>query len=181
MLSSVTVALVVVLAGCGEDVGASQPGGGTVSTGVTVTEEASREPSATETEPPRPPGGTPSAPVSLSPDGPVVPEGVRQVPSSQVDASAVPEYYDHRGEVWVYDGGYSLQMFAAASSGCGGVEARVVDQSAEAVRIVVRALPAPQGGSPDDPVCTTVITPRPVTVALDAPLGERRVFLAGGR
>jgi hypothetical protein len=97
-----------------------------------------------------------------------------------VDATAVPEYYQHRGLVWVYDGGYSLQMIAAANSGCGDAEAKIVDQSASAVRIVLRSLPGAMGG-PEDTACSGAITPLPVTVSLDAPLGQRRVFLAAGR
>jgi hypothetical protein len=186
------VALLVALTGCGQGgAGASASSGSTASetpsTETPSTEvpststDVSAEPPGGGTQAPPPAGTTPSAPVSLSPSGPVVPPGVRQVPSAQVDASALPEYYEHRGEVWVYDGGRSLQMFAAASSGCGGVEARLVDQSDSAVRIILRALPQPQGGSPDSPACTAVITPRPVTVGLDAPLAERRVFIAASR
>ena len=148
-------------------------------TGITPT-PPNTKPQDPSSGPARPPGTTPSAPVSMSPTGPVVPPGVRQVPSAQIDASAVPEYYEHRGLVWVYDDGHSLQMFAAASSGCGGVEAQVSESAGE-VRIDMRPMPQPQGGPPDGEMCTTVITPRPVTVALDAPLGDRMIYLSGGR
>ncbi len=130
----------------------------------------------------KPPSGTePSAPVSLSPTGVVVPDGVTQVPADQVDASALPAYYEHRGEVWVFDDGYSLQMFAAASSGCTDAEAVVVDQSGSGVRITLRPLPETPGGRPDGGACTAVMTPRPVTVTLDAPLGDRMIHLGIGR
>lgn len=182
------------LAGCGEGTGPAAPNPSSTapaaSSSVDVAEPTGPVVDVTPTppdgkpvDPPADPpaGAAPTAPVSLSPTGPVVPAGVEQVPSARVDVSAVPEYYEHRGLVWVYDGGRSLQMFAAASSGCGDAAARVVDQSAAEVRIVLESLPQPQGGSADGDICTTVMTPRPVTVALDAPLGTRTVVLSGGR
>ncbi len=124
-------------------------------------------------------GEPPEPPVSRTERTNVaVPAGVTQVPAAQVDASAVPEYYDYRGQVWVFDDGYSLQAFAMATSGCGGVEAELVDQSATEVRITMGPQAEPKDGSSDDRVCTEVETPRPVTVALDAPLGDRKIFLA---
>lgn len=110
-----------------------------------------------------------------------VPKGAAQVPAAQVDASALPSYYQHRGEVWVYDGGYSLRTYAMATSGCTDAEAVVVDQSAAAVRIMLRPLPQPQGGRPDGQMCTESLQPRPVTVKLTAPLGDRTIHLAAGR
>jgi len=128
------------------------------------------------------PSGTPSAPVTLSPQGEaVVPPGVEQVPAAQVDASALPTYYKLHGDVWVFDDGYSLEMFAAASSGCTDAEAVVVDQSAE-VRITLRPLDSQPGGRPDGGgACTAVMTPKPVTVRLDQPLGDRMIRLGIGR
>jgi hypothetical protein len=127
------------------------------------------------------PPAQPTPPVSMSPTGPVVPPGVEQVPAAQVDASAVPEYYEHRGLVWLFDGGRSLQLFATATSGCGDAAARITTQSSTEVRIVLEPLPQPQGGHPDEPACTTVLTPRPVIATLDAPLGDRRIVLSASR
>lgn len=176
-----TAAGLVLLAGCGQAV----PTGSSGPTGPTQTEESATI-IATAVRPggkPQDPGATPEPPVSRAPSGTglVVPPGVTQLPPEQVDASALPMEYDERGLVWVFDDGFSLQMFAMATSGCGGVEARVVDQTATEVRISMGAMDQPQGGSPDDQMCTTVLTPKPVTVTLDAPLQDRKVFLATGR
>jgi hypothetical protein len=110
-----------------------------------------------------------------------VPDGVTEVPSSQVDSSALPNYFEYGNKVWAYDGGFSLQFFAAASSSCTGVEARVVDQASDSVKIVVQALDSPQGGRPDGGVCAMVMTPTPVTVTLDTPLQDRKILLSAGR
>jgi hypothetical protein len=185
----IAAAVLVGLTGCGQENGTAAAPEQTVESresAVTVVPPVppSAVPVPPSTKPQDPPGGpgtTPDPPVTISPTGPVVPAGVTQVPSAQVDASAVPEYHDHRGLVWVYDDGYSLQMFASASSGCGDAQARITSESASEVRIEMRSLPQPQGGPADAPACTTVITPRPVTVALDAPLGERQIYLAAGR
>jgi hypothetical protein len=153
---------------------------------VTTSPSVTQLPNATssETAPPaEPPKGQPSAPVTLSPQGEVVvPAGVEQVPAAQIDASALPVYYEHHGDVWVFDDGYSLEMFAAASSGCTDAEAVVVDQSADDIRITLRPLPSPPGGRPDSGgACTAVMTPKPVTVRLDQPLGDRMIYLGIGR
>jgi hypothetical protein len=144
--------------------------------------------SATPPPPPtresEPPTTTPSAPTSASPSGGDVPVGAARVPAGQVDASALPGYYAHRGEVWVFDQDRSLRMFAMASSGCTDAEAAVSDQSVSEVRITLRALPQPPGnrpGRPDGGVCTQVLTPRPVTVTLAEPLGDRTIHLSAGR
>ena len=61
----------------------------------------------------------------------------------------------------------------------GGLTARVVEQSASGVRIVIGPTDVPQGGSPDAPsFCAQVITPRVLTVELKAPLGNRKVIVA---
>lgn len=191
LIAGVAVALVG-LAGCGQeaDPAGSGPEQTTVDPSTLATKIPPEPPAVTptppETKPQDPPSGedrpaTPSAPVSMAPTGPVVPAGVKQVPSAQIDASAVPEYYEHRGLVWVYDDGYSLQMFATARSGCGGMEARIANESATEVRIAMGPMPQPQGGPPDGTACTEVMTPRPVTVALDAPLGDRKIYLEAGR
>ena len=43
--------------------------------------------------------------------------------------------------------------------------------------IVVRPIASPQGGRPDDGVCSMVMTPVPVAVTLDTPLQDRRIVL----
>jgi predicted small lipoprotein YifL len=191
LLATLAAVAVVGLAGCGQD--------GTPA-GAKSSEKASEKPSTASTGPsvtapvpplstsiqrppePKPPAGaTPTPPVTMGPNGPVVPPGVTQVPAARVDVSALPAYYEHRGDVWVYDDGYSLEMLAAASSGCSEAEAVVVDQTPEAVRIMLRPLAQTQGGRPDSRPCTAVMTPRPVTVRLREPLGDRTVYLGIGR
>lgn len=130
-------------------------------------------------KPQNPSGGEP--PVSIGPNGPVVPPEVTEVPADQIDASALPTYFEYGNKVWAFDGGFSLQLFAAASSGCSDAEAVVVDQSADTVKILVRPLDQPQGGKPDDGACTMVMTPRPVVVTLDSPLQDRLIILSAGR
>lgn len=183
MLAATAVAA---LAGCGPENTAARPVDPTSVT-PTPTSTPTSTPTQTPTSPtgesPRPPASaTPSAPLSVDPSGVVVPEpGVTRVPAGQVDAGALPEYYDHRGEVWVFDDGYALAMFAAASSGCTGAEAVVVDQSATEVAVTLRPLTSRPGGRPGGGACTAVITPRPVSVTLREPLGDRTVRIAVGR
>ena len=124
---------------------------------------------------------TSEPPVTIGPNGPVVPDGVSEVPAAQIDASALPTYYEYGNKVWMFDGGFSLQLFAEASSSCADVEATVVDQSSDSVKIMVRSLNRPQGGQPDDSMCASVMTPKPVMVRLDTPLQDRRVLLSAGR
>jgi hypothetical protein len=184
LITAAATVTLVGLAGCGQDVDPAQ-GQPPLSTSSTPAEAPSVTPPPTKSpelpvDPTKAPA-PPSAPVSISPTGPVVPPGVTQVPATQVDVSAVPDYYDHRGLVFAYDEGRSLQAFAMASSGCAEAEARLTEQTATDVRIELRALAQAQGGSPDSKMCTTVLTPRPVTVTLDAPLGDRTVHLSAGR
>jgi hypothetical protein len=167
------------LAGCGQDeTPAREQAGGTTSTTTTPPKS---EPPATK------PPTKPSPPQTSGPSGPSggdVPVGATQVPAARVDADGLPSYYAHRGEVWVFDHGRSLRMFAMASSGCTDAEAVLSAQSASEVRVTLRALPQPPGarpGRPDGGVCAEVLTPRPVTVTLAEPLGDRTVHLSAGR
>jgi hypothetical protein len=187
LIATTAVLAVGVLAGCGAAPDASNAAGQTSST--TSSERPSKtapeppsdiaEPTAPAGKPRNPSSGEP--PVTIGPDGPVVPDGVTEVPAAQVDASALPTYFEYGNKVWQYDGGFSLQMFASASTSCSGVEARVVDQSSDTVKILVQPLDQPQGGDPDGGVCSMVMTPRPVTVTLDTPLQDRKIVLSGGR
>lgn len=190
LLVTLAAAAAVGLSGCGQDTTPASDkaaGSSTVPTTAPTTTAPTLptlpNPGKPVTRPPepKPPAGTPTAPVSMGPNGPVVPAGVTQVPADQVDASALPAYYNNPGDVWVYDDGYSLEMFAAASSGCSEAEAVVVDQTSDAVRITLRPLAQTQGGRPDSRPCTAVMTPRPVTVRLAEPLGDRTIHLGIGR
>jgi hypothetical protein len=188
LIATTAVLAVGALAACGNQTPTASD-----AAGQTSQTSSSEQPSKTAPEPPSdvagatPPAGKPQnpssgePPVSLGPDGPVVPDGVTEVPAAQVDATAVPTYFEYGNKVWQYDGGFSLQMFASASTSCAGVEARVVDQSSDTVKILVQPLDQPQGGSPDGGVCTQVMTPKAVTVTLDTPLQDRKIVLSGGR
>ncbi len=182
-----TALVLGVLAGCGEQVSPAGSEGGATSTGVSAGTSAKAPPTASDVATPQPPAGKPQnpsggePPVSIGPNGPVVPAGVTEVPAKQVDASALPAFFEYGNKVWVYDGGFALQLFAAASSSCTDAEAVVVDQSADSVKIMVRPLAQPQGGRPDDGACAMVMTPKPVTVTLDSPLQNRKVLLTAGR
>jgi hypothetical protein len=178
-IATLAAAAVIGLAACGPDTVAPE-GKGSAGSNASSTEVPSSPP--VSTLPNQPTQKTsPSAPVSISPSGVVVPHGVTKVAAAKVDVSALPAYFEHRGEVWVFDGGYSLAMFAMASSGCTDAQAVVTDQEDTAIRIMLRPLPRPLAGQPDGGACTAVMTPRPVAVRLDAPLGDRTIYLAIGR
>lgn len=155
-IRTVTVLLlgVLALAGCGQRAGGDPPPG-----------NGSACPAAPETLDP---------PIPALVEPMTLPDGVREVPAKQVDSSALPDGYESDGEVWVFDGGCSLQTFAMASSGCSGTEAEILDQSADAVRIELRSVKPPPD---DDRSCTMALEPQPVAVRLAEPLGDRTVRL----
>ena len=171
------------LAACGSQAPvASDQGRRTSQTGQSTapTKPAPTKPAPSTVVEPTP-GRQPSGPgpVTIGPNGPVVPPGVTEVPPARVDASALPNYFEYGNRVWAFDN--ALQFFASASTACTGVQARVVDQSSDTVKITVQPMDRPQGGRPDDGPCAMVMTPQSVTVTLDAPLGDRRVVLSAGR
>jgi len=169
VLTALIAALALSVGACGSSTRAGGPAAGPSTTVTLPVEPTSSAPAD--------PGVTPSAPVTLGPSGPVVPPGVEVVPAGQVDSSALPEYVQPR-DVYSFDGGRSLQVFGMAADPCAGIAADLVDQSAEAVKIVLRPMMAPQGGTD---VCTQVITAKPATVALAEPLGQRTVYLSEAR
>lgn len=193
LLTTATAALTLcVLAGCGD---ASTPAASDQNSTTTTSSSAappSKTPPATPTPSdvatPVPPAGKPQNPTSGEPllkiEGGevVVPPGVTELPASQVDASAVPRYEDEFSrKAWLHEDGFTVEVIGYASSGCTGVEARVVDQTPDAVKIILSPLDQPPGGKPDDSMCSTVMTPRPVAVTLDQPLADRKVMLSSGR
>lgn len=188
LIATTAVAALGVLAGCGDQTtpAASDQAGQTSPTSERPSKTAPAPPSVIA-EPTPPAGGKPQnpsggePPVTIGPNGPVVPDGVTEVPAAQVDTSALPVYVEFGDKVWMYDGGFALQFFASASSSCTGAEATVVDQSSDSVKILVRPLDTPQGGRPDDSACAMVMTPTPVTVTLDTPLQDRKILLSSGR
>jgi hypothetical protein len=175
--------LLLSLAACGEaaqsvpPVGSLPPGaepqitlGAPPSSGGTVVEP---------TEPKKPPYPT-GVPL---PSG--TPEVAQLLPASQVDTTGIPSSFNDHGvyQVNVYsrNGGRTLQITASASDACTRLQARVVDQTQDAVRINLGPVDVPQGGRPDEPgggMCAQVLTPQTFTVDLKVPLGNRTVFLA---
>jgi hypothetical protein len=194
LLTTATAALTLcVLAGCGD---ASTPAASDQTTTTTTSSTSAAPPSKTPPETPtpsdvatpEPPAGKPQNPTSGEPlltiEGGkvVVPKGVTELPASQVDASALPQYGgDYSGKAWLHEDGFTVETIAYASSGCTSAEAVVVDQTPGAVKIILRPLDQPLGGKPDDSICATVMTPRPVAVTLDQPLADRKVMLSAGR
>jgi hypothetical protein len=181
------IVAVFALAACGEQPAASDGAGQSTEVQFSQT-KADPEPPSVIAEPtppaeakPRDPS-TGEPPVTIGPSGPVVPDGVTEVPASQIDASAVVTYSEYGKRVWMFDGGFSLQLFGDATSSCGDVQAIVTDQAADSVTIDVRAVDQPQGGGPDDDkICASVMTPKPIVVTLDTPLQDRMVVLSAGR
>jgi hypothetical protein len=171
-----TAGLLLALAACGQaaDQGgqaASAPGSTSGSPSPTIVEPPSVSvpaPPITELPPPLP-----------GPTGTKVPEGATLLPKSQVDTSGLPSYYTERN-VWSLNGGRSLVVPGMGRDACTGVQARVVEQNADLVRIEISPMDVPQGGQPDGGgFCAQVVTPRMVTVDLKVPLGNRKVVLIG--
>jgi len=122
-----------------------------------------------------PPGGNPTAP----------PTDAVLLPASQVDTSGLPaSYSDHNVyDIAVYslNGGRSLRITASASDACTRLQARVADQTQDAVRVNISPMATPQGGPPEGTggggMCAQVLTPQTFTVDLKVPLGPRKVVL----
>lgn len=147
---------------------------------ASTTDPGTTEPAAPRTAQPAPSDvAHPTGPApGLSPVAPPAPEGFREVPVEQVDAKALPETYTDR-RVWVSPDGTSLLLHAVAPDSCGRVAGRVEQETGSLVRVLLSPLAQPQGG-PDGPVCSTALTPIPVSVGLGAPLGGRTVVVSEG-
>jgi predicted small lipoprotein YifL len=167
LVALAAAAVLATVAGCGQPV--------KVEAGPPTTEPASDI--ATPVGPTSGATGTTTVPVEPS----SLPADATAIPATQVDATAMPKELKYGNEAWQFDGGRSLRLTAITLTGCGDVSAKVVDQKPDAVRITVTSMDTPQGGKPDDQICTQSLTPKPVTVHLDDPLGDRTIYLAGGR
>lgn len=173
-----TAGLLLTLTACGQ---AANSGGQAASAPGSAS--ASPSPTATVVEPPS--VGLPVPPVTAKPPPPPagtgtnVPQGATLLPKTQVDTAGLPSWYTERN-VWSVNGGRSLIVPGMGRDACTGVDARVVEQNAELVRIEIAPMDVPQGGQPDGGgFCAQVVTPRMVTVDLKVPLGNRRVVLIG--
>ncbi|GAA2674723.1 hypothetical protein LV78_001206 [Actinosynnema pretiosum] len=90
---------------------------------------------------------------------------------AKVDAATLPETYDK--QVRIGQDGRVLVVNGLAG-GCKNASAEVAAQSVDQVLVtLVTTYYPPQGGG----VCTDDLRPVPLTVNLDAPLGERRLVL----
>ena len=99
---------------------------------------------------------------------PAPPPGGTTVPAAQVDASALPEGYPRL--VWIQDDGRTVGAYGQ-EGGCTQVHSELREQTPQLVRIAfveVTMSPGP---------CTMDLRFRPLSVQLEAPLGERSVVL----
>ena len=160
------VALAVVLAGCSSGTQSGAPGSGSSSGAPT---------SGTSTPPSPGSSGAPTnapvqPPVSISEEKPVVPPNVTAVPKDKVDTTSLSETF--RTEAYVFNDGRDVEVFGVGG-GCKEARAEVTAQSAEVVQIVLVTVTKQPPGT----VCTQEIRQVPLTVRLDAPLGDRRLVL----
>ena len=161
------VALAVVLAGCSSGTQSSAPGSGS-SSGTPTTG------TSTNSAPPGSSGANPTAPVqppvSISEEKPVVPPNVTAVPKDKVDTTSLSDTY--RTEAYVFNDGRDVEVFGVGG-GCKEARAEVTAQSADLVQITLVTITKQPPGT----VCTQEIRQVPLTVRLDAPLGNRRLVL----
>ena len=112
------------------------------------------------TEPLEPPAGDPMKPAP--------PPGGVEVAEAKVDASALPEGYPKL--VWTEADGAMVGVYGQAG-GCIEATGSVTEQSAQQVVFLITETNS--GGQ----VCTMDLRFPPLTVKLDAPLGDRTVVL----
>jgi hypothetical protein len=160
------VALAVALAGCSSGTQSGAPGssGGAPTTG-TSTPSASGSSGANPTAAPQV-----QPPVSISEDKPVVPPNVTPVPKDKVNATSLSDTY--REDAYVFGDGRDIEVFGVGG-GCKEARAEVSGQSADVVQITLVTITKQPAGT----VCTQEIRQVPLTVRLDAPLGDRRLVL----
>ncbi|GAA3038042.1 hypothetical protein [Actinokineospora globicatena] len=177
--TAVAVLAALALAGCG---GAADQADQSPSSGATPPSSAAPIEGAPNSQPPQtgPAPTKPPAPqVTINPDGKVtVPAGYRELPAKQVDAKALPESYKER-RVWSSEDGKALQLVGIASDACAGVDAQVVEFTEAVVKVSLTPMTSPQGGT-EGKMCAMVVTPRPVEVPLEQPVGDRTVVVVAG-
>lgn len=108
--------------------------------------------------------------------GPVLPNGQLPpgavlVPATQVDASALPRAYPR--QVWTDSGGQILGL-TGEQGGCTSSSARLTQQTAAQVTVLVQQGSTAGGESRE---CPMYLTYKPIEVHLSAPLGQRMVVL----
>lgn len=175
LLTGVT-AIALTIAACGPTAASSSGASGSISTSATAS------PTTTTTPPPTS-SGSPKAPVASPPQGgtpPVVgsvPQGggtlvplppYTPVPQSQIIVNgASPQ---QPSAVQTAEGGRVL-IFHEEQAGCQQVTAQVIGQDANQVIVDVTVSSSAGAGR----MCPMIVRVVPVTVALNAPLGSRKV------
>jgi len=160
-------AAVLTVAACGSQEPAT-PTANTPAAGSTSS-TASPGPSSA---PPAP--GTGIAPGEPDPNGGSkgpggnVPGVVKLLPASQVDTKELPNF-GKAPQVSVGDGGKTLRITIAKTTGCATMQGIVKQQNTDGVWVALVPMDTPQGGEK----CSESMTPKPALVRLDAPLDTR--------
>lgn len=160
------VALAAVLAGCSSGTRSSAPGSGSSSGAPTSGTSAPSTPGSSGVNPTAPV----QPPVSISEEKPVVPPNVTPVPKERVDTTSLSDTY--RDEAYVFGDGRDIEVFGVGG-GCKEARAEVSGQSADLVQITLVTITKQPPGT----MCTQEIRQVPLTVRLDAPLGDRRLVI----
>ncbi|RAS63272.1 hypothetical protein C8D87_107421 [Lentzea atacamensis] len=160
------VALAAVLAGCSSGTQSGAPGSGSSSGAPTSGTSTPSTPGSSGVNPTAPA----QPPVSISEEKPVVPPNVTPVPKEKVDTTSLSDTY--RDEAYVFGDGRDIEVFGVGG-GCKEARAEVSGQSADLVQITLVTITKQPPGT----MCTQEIRQVPLTVRLDAPLGDRRLVL----
>ncbi|MFD4640330.1 hypothetical protein ACFWN2_23650 [Lentzea sp. NPDC058436] len=163
------VALAVVLAGCSSGTQSGAPGSsspGTAPTGTTAPGSSGTPGSSSGANPTAPA----QPPVSISEEKPVIPPNVTPVAKEKVDTTSLSDTY--RDEAYVFGDGRDVEVFGVGG-GCKEARAEITGQSADVVQITLVTITKQPPGT----MCTQEVRQVPLTVRLDAPLGDRRLVL----
>jgi hypothetical protein len=162
------VALAAVLAGCSSGTPGSGSSGSS-SPGAAPTTGTSA-PGSIGSSGVNPTNAPAQPPVSISEQKPVVPPDVTPVAKEKVDTTTLSDTY--RTEAYVFNDGRDVEVFGMGG-GCKEARAEVTAQSAQVVQITLVTITKQPPGT----VCTQEVRQVPLTVHLDAPLGDRRLVL----
>ncbi|USX48136.1 hypothetical protein [Lentzea sp. HUAS12] len=163
------VALAVVLAGCSSGTQSGAPGSssqGGSSTATTAPGSSGTPGSSSGANPTAPA----QPPVSISEEKPVIPPNVTPVAKEKVDTTSLSDTY--RDEAYVFGDGRDVEVFGVGG-GCKEARAEITGQSADVVQITLVTITKQPPGT----MCTQEVRQVPLTVRLDAPLGDRRLVL----
>ncbi len=99
-----------------------------------------------------------------------MPPDVTPVPKEKVDSTSLSDTF--RTEAYVFNDGRDIEVFGVGG-GCKEARAEVTAQSAEVVQVTLVTITKQPPGA----ICTQEVRQVPLTVRLDAPLGDRRLVL----